>query len=41
MFYHRHVLAVGPAFTNDYGFVPVYSPIFVCDNENEENTLRG
>lgn len=41
MFHHRHVLAVGPAFANDYGFVPVYSPIFVCDNQNEEITLRG
>ena len=41
MFYHRHVLAVGPKFAEDYGFVPVYSPIFVCDNENEDSTLRG
>lgn len=41
MFYQRHVLAVNPDFCDRYGFVPVCSPLFVCGNERETDTLRG
>lgn len=41
MFYQRHVLAVNLDFSDRYGFVPVCSPLFVCTNERETDTLRG
>ena len=41
MFYQRHVLAVNLDFWDRYGFVPVCSPLFVCTNERETDTLRG
>ena len=41
MFYHRHVVAVDPNFGREIGHVPSNSALFVCDNDREQDILRG
>lgn len=41
MFYHRHVVAVTPEFGVEFGQVPAHSALFLCDNTNTKDVLRG
>ena len=41
MAYHRHVLSVTQTFLEKFGAVPPHAALYVCENENDADTLRG